>query len=128
MILPFQLDLSGKTAVVTGGSGVLGACFARALAACGARVAILARNPDNAKAVLEGVEGEAAFFAADVTDLATLQRAKEEIINRFGKPSILINGAGGNNPRATTEDEFYHQGAPVRDFFQLDLGALKTDL
>ena len=125
MILPFQLDLSGKTAVVTGGSGVLGACFARALAACGARVAILARNPENAKAVLEGVEGEAAFFAADVTDLATLQRAKEEIINRFGKPSILINGAGGNNPKATTEDEFYHQGAPVRDFFQLDLGALK---
>ncbi|HPY94665.1 MAG TPA: SDR family NAD(P)-dependent oxidoreductase, partial [Clostridia bacterium] len=102
MKLPFPLDLSGQTAVVTGGSGVLGAELARALAACGARVAILARREESANAVLEQMDGEGAFFQADVTDRASLERARQQVLERFGRPSVLINGAGGNNPKATT--------------------------
>jgi len=109
MKLPFPLDLSGQTAVVTGGSGVLGAELARALAACGARVAILARREESANAVLKQMDGEGAFFQADVTDRASLERARQQVLERFGRPSVLINGAGGNNPKATTDDEFYRR-------------------
>ena len=125
MKLPFPLDLSGQTAVVTGGSGVLGAELARALAACGARVAILARREESANAVLKQMDGEGAFFQADVTDRASLERARQQVLERFGRPSVLINGAGGNNPRATTDDEFYQAAAGVKDFFQLDAEGLR---
>ncbi len=125
MKLPFQLDLSGKTVVITGGSGVLGASFAKALAACGAKVAILARKKESAQELLNEIEGEAAFFQADVTNIESLKQARDEVISKYGKPTILINGAGGNNPKATTEDEFYNPDAQVKDFFQLDLDALK---
>ncbi|NLM86198.1 MAG: SDR family oxidoreductase [Clostridiales bacterium] len=125
MKLPFQLDLSGKTVVITGGSGVLGASFAKALAACGAKVAILARKKESAQELLNEIEGEAAFFQADVTNIESLKQARDEVISKYGKPTILINGAGGNNPKATTEDEFYNPDAQMKDFFQLDLDALK---
>lgn len=125
MKLPFQLDLSGKTIVITGGSGVLGASFAKALAACGAKVAILARKKESAQELLNEIEGEAAFFQADVTNIESLKQARDEVISKYGKPTILINGAGGNNPKATTEDEFYNPDDQVKDFFQLDLDALK---
>ncbi len=125
MKLPFPLDLSGQTAVVTGGSGVLGAELARALAACGARVAILARRAESANAVLQQMDGEGAFFQADVTDRASLERARQQVLERFGRPSVLINGAGGNNPKATTDDEFYQEAAGVKDFFQLDAEGLR---
>lgn len=125
MKLPFQLDLSGKTVVITGGSGVLGASFAKALAACGAKVAILARKKESAQELLNEIEGEAAFFQADVTNIESLKQARDEVISKYGKPTILINGAGGNNPKATTEDEFYNPDDQVKDFFQLDLDALK---
>ena len=125
MKLPFPLDLSGQTAVVTGGSGVLGAELARALAACGARVAILARREESANAVLKQMDGEGAFFQADVTDRASLERARQQVLERFGRPSVLINGAGGNNPKATTDDEFYQEAAGVKDFFQLDAEGLR---
>lgn len=125
MKLPFPLDLSGQTAVVTGGSGVLGAELARALAACGARVAILARREESANAVLKQMDGEGAFFQADVTDRASLERARQQVLERFGRPSVLINGAGGNNPKATTDDEFYQEASGVKDFFQLDAEGLR---
>lgn len=129
MKLPFSIDLNGKTAVVTGGTGVLCAAFCQALAACGAKVAILARKAESAQpllaAIQEAGQGEAAFFAADVTDQAALQQARQDILARFGPPDILINGAGGNNPAGTTEDEFYQLGADVKDFFKLDMEGLK---
>ena len=125
MKLPFQLDLSGKTVVITGGSVVLGASFTKALAACGAKVAILARKKESAQELLNEIEGEAAFFQADVTNIESLKQARDEVISKYGKPTILINGAGGNNPKATTEDEFYNPDAQMKDFFQLDLDALK---
>lgn len=125
MSLSYGPDLSGKTAVVTGGSGVLGACMVKALAQRGAQVAVLARNEDSAKEALSGIRGEIAFFKADVTSLSSLNKAREQVLARYGKPSILINGAGGNNPKATTDDEFFQDGQQVKDFFSLDADALK---
>ncbi len=125
MKLPFKPDLSGKTAVITGGSGILGASFVGALAECGAKVAVLARNEEAAREALKDIRGEIAFFKADVTDLASLNHARDAVLAEYGKPSILINGAGGNNPKATTEDEIYKDGQAVKDFFSLDADALK---
>ncbi len=125
MVLPFTVDLSGKTAVVTGGTGVLGSFFARALASCGAKVAIIGRNRKAAEDVIARMEGEAAFFAGDVTDKASLENARLEIIARFGAPDILVNAAGGNNPKATTDDEHFNPGSAVKDFFALEPEALK---
>ncbi len=125
MKLPFDVNLSGRTAVVTGGTGVLGSVFSRALSSCGANVAVLGRHEESARALMDESDGRTAFFKADVLDAQELRRAREGILARFGKPSILINGAGGNNPKATTEDEFYLQGSAVRDFFGLDPGALR---
>ncbi len=125
MKLPYNVDLSGKTAVVTGGSGALGSLFTQALAQCGARVAVIGRHSGNAAALIEESGGRAVFFQADVTSAADLKRAREEIFARFGVPTILINGAGGNNPSATTEDEFYQKGGDVKDFFRLEPDALK---
>ncbi len=125
MELPYKPDLSGKTAVITGGSGVLGAFFARALAACGARVAVLSRNVEAAKQTFSQGEGEFAFVSADVTDLASLKAARDSVLARFGKPTILINAAGGNRPSATTEDEVFKAGEEVKNFFQLSEEGLK---
>lgn len=121
MNLPYHVDLDGRTAVVTGGSGVLCSQMARALAACGARVAILGRSLDKGLRVAEEIGGHAQAFAADVTDLDSLQQARADILARFGPVDILINGAGGNRAEATTEDEQFDPAqAALRDFFQLD--------
>ena len=121
MKIPFHVDLSGKTAVVTGGSGVLCSQMARALAACGARVALINRSLENGRRVAQEIGSQAEAFAADVTDLASLKKAQADITERFGPVSILINGAGGNRPEATTEDEQYDPARDaLRDFFQLD--------
>lgn len=125
MKLPYHVDLSGKTAVVTGGSGVLGSLFTRTLAACGAQVAVIGRHEQSATGLVEESGGRVAFFQADVLSVAELERAREEILAHFGMPTILINGAGGNQPGATTEEEFYQKGEAARDFFQLDPDALR---
>lgn len=126
MKLPYTVDLTGKVAVVTGGSGVLCSHMAKALAACGARVAILGRNLQKAQAVAEEIGDNALAFSADVLDVSSLKAAQRAIHDVWGKVSILINGAGGNNPLATTEDEQYELGAEaVKDFFQLDPEGIK---
>ncbi len=121
MQLPFHVDLSGKVAVVTGGSGVLCSPMARALAACGARVAILSRTLEKGRLVAESIGDNAMAVAADVLDVDSLQNASEAIHAKWGPVSILLNGAGGNHPMATTEDEQYDAAAAqVKNFFQLD--------
>jgi NAD(P)-dependent dehydrogenase (short-subunit alcohol dehydrogenase family) len=100
--------LRGKVAVVTGGSGVLGAEFCRALSRQGASVAILGRDLRKAAAVeseLREAGGTAAAFSVDVLDRSALEHANSEIEIRFGPVDILINGAGGNSPTATTAAE-----------------------
>ncbi|KGX89972.1 dioxygenase [Pontibacillus halophilus JSM 076056 = DSM 19796] len=124
MNLPFQVDLAGKVAVVTGGSGVLGAVFSRALAASGAKVAVLARNEEKIEAVVSQIVeagGEARGFSVDVLDKERLVEVRTEIVDRFGEVDILVNGAGGNHPKATTSMEYH---VPTEDdcqtFFNLD--------
>lgn len=100
--MPF--DLTGKTAVVTGGTGVLGFAMAKGLAAAGAHVVLLARTASKVEEqanqiVAEG--GKASAFAADVLDKPALEQAAAQIIAEHGRIDILVNGAGGNKPEAT---------------------------
>jgi NAD(P)-dependent dehydrogenase (short-subunit alcohol dehydrogenase family) len=109
MNLPFMIDLKNKTAVVTGGGGILCSQFAKALALCGARVAVLDLRLEFAEHVASEIRsagGEAIAAAANVLDKESLLAARAEVLEAFGPCSILINGAGGNNPRATTSKEY----------------------
>ena len=107
--LPFHIDLSDKVVVVTGGTGVLGGQFVDALAACGAKVAILARRLENAEEKASEVEkngGIAIGVAGDVINKESLKAAHDVIREKLGPVDILINGAGGNHPRGTTTKEY----------------------
>lgn len=109
MSVPFKVDLSGKTAVVTGGGGVLCSSFAEALGECGAKVAVLDLSLDAADAVAKRIcanGGTAQAFACNVLEKESILAAGDAVIAAFGNIDILINGAGGNNPRATTDREY----------------------
>ena len=127
MQLPFELDLSGKTVVVTGGGGVLCGVFARALGECGANVAVLDLRLDAAEKIAEEIlknGGNAKGYEANVLEKASLEAAREKILADFGTCDILINGAGGNNPKGTTTKEYFDEGDLEKDdlvtFFDLD--------
>ena len=110
MKLPVRIDLTDKVAVITGGTGVLCGEFCRALAACGAKVAVLGRSREKAAALVEEIAAEggvARGFSVDVLDKEGLIRVHEEILDCFGPCDILINGAGGNRPEATADDEYF---------------------
>lgn len=118
----------GKTAVVTGGGGVLCSTFCEALAERGANVAVLDLNLDSATAVADRINkagGNAIGLSANVLDKDNLLLAKEQIVQKFGSIDILINGAGGNNPKATTDKEYFYPediegGEDIKTFFDLD--------
>ena len=126
MELTLKPDLTGKVAVVTGGAGVLCREFAKALALCGAKVAILNRTLSKAEEVVKEIEamgGTAAAVAVDVTDGESVKAAHEQVLSVFGPCDILINGAGGNNPRATTDQEYFDPvglSDETKTFFDLD--------
>lgn len=126
MKLPLNTDLHGKVAVVTGAGGVLCAMFSRALAAAGARVAALDLNADAAQKVVDEILAEggcAKAYSCNVLDKDSVERCHQEILGDFGKCDILLNGAGGNNPRATTDKEYYELGdleADICSFFDLE--------
>ena len=112
MKLPYALDLSGKVAVVTGAAGVLCSDFSRALAKCGAKVALLDINETVAKQIADEINadgGKAIAVKANCLDKASLEEAKAIVDKTFGACDVLINGAGGNNPRATTFDETFSE-------------------
>lgn len=126
MNLPFALDLSGKTAVVTGAGGVLCSMFAKVLAQCGAKTAILDLNLEAAQAVADEITAEgytAKAYKANVLEKESLEEVHKAVLADFGPCDILINGAGGNNPRATTANEYYFPGdidKDIANFFNLD--------
>ncbi|MBQ6901171.1 MAG: SDR family oxidoreductase [Firmicutes bacterium] len=126
MELCYKPDLNGKVAVITGGAGVLCREFAKALALCGARVAILNRTVSKAEAVAEEIKamgGDAIAVQVDVTDKASVEAAHQEVLAKYGKCDILINGAGGNNARANTDKEYFELGdmdADTKTFFDLE--------
>jgi NAD(P)-dependent dehydrogenase (short-subunit alcohol dehydrogenase family) len=109
MTIPFKIDLSQKTAVVTGGGGVLCSTMAEALAECGARVAILDIREDAAISAAEAIKkqgGEADGLKCDILSLESLEETNTKIKERYGPVDILVNGAGGNHPKGTTTKEF----------------------
>lgn len=110
MNLPYKPDFTGKVAVVTGGAGVLCREFCKALALCGAKVAVLNRTLSKAEAVVDEIKaagGEAIAVAVNVTDPESVEAAHQTVLDTYGKCDILINGAGGNAPDATADDEFF---------------------
>ena len=99
MSVPFKVDLSDKIVAITGAGGVICSEFARALAECGAKVALLDINYDAAKKVADEIGENAYAVKCNCLDKADIFRAKNEIEYKFGKVNFLINGAGGNNPK-----------------------------
>lgn len=122
---PIDTDLTGKIAVVTGAGGVLCSVFSKALAAAGAKVALLDLNLESAEKVAAEITAEggaAKAYKVNVLDKDSLTACRERVHAELGKCDILINGAGGNNPRATTDKEYYEQGdidAQTKSFFDL---------
>lgn len=109
MNLPFQIDLKGKVVVITGGSGLLCREFAKALAQCGAKIAILNRTKKNGDIVVEDIKangGCAISIEVNVLDVDSLKNARIIVNEKLGSCDILINGAGGNNPKGTTSKEY----------------------
>lgn len=120
MTLP-SYNLSGKIAIITGGTGALGKVMAQALAQAGATVVIIARTEANASALAQQIiadGGKALAIACDVLDRESLQKASQQIIEHYGRIDILINGAGGNRPEATAMPN-------QRTFFDLPQEALQ---
>ncbi len=119
-------DLTGKVAVVTGAAGVLCSNFAKVLARAGAKVALLDLNLEGAEVfaneiVAEG--GVAKAYSCNVLDRKVCEEVAATVMADFGPCDILINGAGGNNPRATTDKEYFELGdidADTKSFFDLD--------
>lgn len=132
MELPFEIDLSGQVAVVTGGGGVIGGMFCRALARCGAKVAILGRNEAHGKPVLDDIvrEGGAAIFAAaDVLEKESLEQAKAKILEKWGKINILVNCAGGAIKSAQIpQDQLVDKTEDMIDFFTADMANIREEL
>ncbi len=126
MKLPFNLDLTGKVAVVTGAGGILCSDFSRAIAECGAKVALLDLNYDAANQVAEEIRaggGCAIAIKANCLEKESLLEAKATVNRELGACDILINGAGGNNARATTVNEYFdldaYSDSEKQDFFAL---------
>lgn len=122
-----KVDLSGKNAVVTGGGGVLCSAFSKALAECGAAVAILDLNEEKACEVASEINasgGRAIGIGANVLSKESLIEAKKKANAFFGEVDILLNGAGGNSPGGTTTKEYYEPGDEEKEdlvtFFNLD--------
>jgi NAD(P)-dependent dehydrogenase (short-subunit alcohol dehydrogenase family) len=112
-------DFSGRSIVITGGTGVLCSAMAGALVGCGANVAIVARTPAKGDALLSHLSGpgRAIIVEGDVLKTDTLEKVARKVLDEFGRIDGLINGAGGNNPQATTR--------PDLTFFNLSEEALR---
>lgn len=111
-----MFNLEGKVALITGGAGVLGGAMAMGLSNAGAKVAVLSRTKSKVDLKAKEINdagGEALALAADVLDIDQLERAKEELLQKWGRLDILINCAGGNMKGATI--------MPEQDVFDLSL-------
>lgn len=127
MELPFKVDLKNKICAITGAGGVICGEFARALAACGAKVALLDINFDAAKKIADEIGDSAIAVRCDCLNKDSIIAAKENIEEVFGKVNFLINGAGGNNPRATCDNETMspETDAEIKNFFKLEESGIK---
>ena len=126
MKLPYTIDLSDKVVVVTGGGGILMAEFGRALAQCGAKVALLDINEKAAQEVAESIGENAIGIGTNCLVKESIIAARDIIHEKWGKVNFLINGAGGNNPRASSENEYMTPDTEgCKTFFDLEESGLK---
>lgn len=124
MNLPLNIDYSGKVVVVTGAGGVLCGSMAKAFAQAGAKVAALDLNEEAVKKLAGECQAEGYIcegYQANVLETAALEAVHAQVLKDLGPCDILINGAGGNNPRATTDNEYQHEAKEgQKTFFDLD--------
>ena len=124
MKLPLNVDFTGKVVVVTGAGGVLCGEMARAYAQAGAKVAALDLNEEAVKKLADELTAEGFIckgYKANVLDAEALEAVHQQVLADLGPCDILINGAGGNNPRATTDNEYQHEAKEgQKTFFDLE--------
>ena len=122
--LPLNVNFSGKVVVVTGAGGVLCGDMARAYAQAGAKVAALDLNEDAVKKLAEELKAEGFIcegYKANVLDPTALEEVHQAVLRDLGPCDILVNGAGGNSPKATTDNEYHHEAKEGgKSFFDLD--------
>ncbi len=121
--IPLNIDYSGKVVVVTGAGGLICGAMARAFAQCGAKVAALDLNEEAVKALADELKAEGFIcegYKANVLDTENLKDVHNKVLKDLGPCDILVNGAGGNNPRATTDNEYQHEAVKEsKTFFDL---------
>ena len=122
--LPLNVDFSGKVVVVTGAGGVLCGDMARAYAQAGAKVAALDLNEEAVKKLADELKAEGFIcegYKANVLDPVALEEVHQAVLRDLGPCDILVNGAGGNSPKATTTNEYHHEAVEGGvSFFDLD--------
>lgn len=122
--LPLNISFKDKVVVVTGAGGLICGAMARAFAQSGARVAALDLNEDAVKALADELTKEGFIcigYKANVLDKDALEEVHTQVVKDFGECDILVNGAGGNNPKATTDNEYQHEAViGKKSFFDLD--------
>ena len=122
--LPLNIDYTGKVVVITGAGGLICGAMARAFAQSGAKVAALDLNEEAVKALADELKAEGFIcegYKANVLDPEALEEVHKAVIADLGECDILVNGAGGNNPRATTDNEYQHEAKEGgKSFFDLD--------
>ena len=129
--LPLNVDLSKEVVVVTGAAGVLCSCLSKALAKAGAKVALLDLNGEKAEEVAKSIRengGKAKGYACNVLDKDALAKVHEEVKKDFGPCTILLNGAGGNSPKATQDNETSSEEdleGKYKSFFDLDKSGIE---
>lgn len=128
MELPINIDYTGKVVVITGAGGLICGAMARAFAQSGARVAALDLNEEAVKKLADELKVEGYIcegYKADVLDPEALEQVHQSVIRDLGKCDILVNGAGGNHPSATTTNEYQHEAQPnSKTFFDLEAGGV----
>ncbi|MBQ8850062.1 MAG: SDR family oxidoreductase [Clostridia bacterium] len=125
-MVPFNVDLKDKVVAITGAGGVICSAFAKALAECGAKVALLDINAEAVNKVAEEIGEQALPVPCNCLDKKDIEAAKATVNAKWGKVNFLINGAGGNNPRATCDNETMAPDTEVmKDFFGIDESGFK---
>ncbi len=124
MNLPLNIDFTNKVVVITGAGGVICGTMARAFAQCGAKVAALDLNEEAVNKLADELQAEGYVcrgYKANVLDAEEMENVHQAVLKDLGACDILINGAGGNNPRATTDNEYQHEAKEGgKSFFDLD--------
>ena len=124
MNLPYQVSFAGKVVVITGAGGVLCSDMARAFAQAGAKVAALDLNEEAVEKLAEELRAQGYIcrgYKANVLEREALEAVHQQVLSDLGPCDILVNGAGGNNPRATTDNEYQHEAKEgQKTFFDLE--------